>query len=93
MENSLASLEFQRRLRPEMAVGLPKLHGFSDGSVIFLRWNLCDGSLMCIPLMVKAFVAPLKKRSILRLELMGCLSLIRLYQTCKEALFSVGITG
>ena len=45
-----------------------------------------DGSYSCIPLMVKAFVAPLKKRSIPRLELMECLSLARLYSTCKEAL-------
>ena len=36
--------------------------------------------------MVKAFVAPLKKKAIPRLELMGCLSLARLYSTCKEAL-------
>ena len=81
---SLESLGFQRRLKPEMAVGLPELHGFSDGGekaygyVIFLRWNLCDRSVKCIPLMVKAFVAPLKKRSVARLELMGCLSLVRL---------------
>ena len=45
-----------------------------------------DGSYSCIPFMVKAFVAPLKKRSIPRLELMECLSLARLYSTCKEAL-------
>ncbi len=42
--------------------------------------------------MVKAFIAPLKKKSVPRLELMGCLSLVRLYQTCKEALSLVGIS-
>ena len=42
--------------------------------------------------MVKAFVAPLKKRSVPRLERMGCLSLVRLYQTCKEALSLVEIS-
>ena len=35
---------------------------------------------------MKAFVAPLKKKSIPGLELMGCLSLARLCSTCKETL-------
>ena len=37
------------------------------------------------------FVSPLKKRSIPRLELMGCLSLARVFKTSKEALEFVGI--
>ena len=67
--NSLLSIEFQRKVRPELAIGNPEIHGFGDGgekaygSVIFLRWNLGDGTFLCIPLMVKAFVAPLKKKS------------------------------
>ena len=90
--NQLLSHEFKRKLKPDNVVGLPEIHGFSDagekayGSVIFLRWELTDGSYSCIPVMVKAFVAPLKKKSIPRLELMGCLSLTRLYATCNEAL-------
>ncbi len=80
------------------AVGHPEIHGFGDGgekaygSVIFLRWKLSNGTFSCVPVMVKAFVAPLKKRSVPRLELMGCLSLVRLYQTCKEALSLVEIS-
>ena len=36
--------------------------------------------------MIKAFVAPLKKKSILRLELLGCLALVCVYVTCVKAL-------
>ena len=90
--NQLLKFEFSRKLKPDNAVGLPEIHGFCHGgekaygSALFFRWKLADGSYSCIPLMVKAFVAPLKKKSIPRLELMGCLSLARLYSTCKEAL-------
>ena len=77
--NKLLKLEFSRKLNPDNAVGLPEIHGFCNGgeraygSAIFLRWKLADGSYSCILLMVKALVAPLKKKSVLRLELMGCL--------------------
>ena len=90
--------EFSRKLKPDNAVVLPEIHGFCNGgekahgSAIFLRWNVTDGSYSCIPLMVKAFVAPWKKKSIPRLELMGCLSLARLYSTCKEALQFIEIS-
>jgi len=56
------------------------------GAVMFLRWKLANGNYSCVPLVVKAFIAPLKKKSIPGLELMGCLTLSRLYSTCKEAL-------
>ena len=90
--NKLLKLEFSRKLNPDNAVGLPEIHGFCNGgeraygSAIFLRWKLADGSHSCILLMVKAFVASLKKKSVPCLELMGCLSLAKLYSTCKEAL-------
>ena len=90
--NQLLKFKFSRKLKPVNAVGLPEIHGFCDGgekvygSAIFLRWKLADGSFSCIPLLVKACVVPLKKKSIPRLELMGCLSLARLYSACKEAL-------
>ena len=41
----------------------------------------------------KAFVSPLKKKSTPRLELMGCLSLARVYKTCEEALQFAGISN
>ena len=72
---------------------MSELHGFCDAgekaycSAMFLRWQLDDGSYTCVQLiMVKAFVSLLKKKSIPRLELMGCLALSRLYRTCREAL-------
>ena len=56
------------------------------GSAIFLRWKLTDGSYSCILHVVKAYVAPSKKKSVPCLELTGCLSIARLYSTCKKAL-------
>ena len=53
-------------------------------ATVFLRWKLANGNYFCVPLMVKAFVATLKKKSIPQLELMACLMLSRLYNTCKE---------
>ena len=73
-------------------MGVPKIHGFSDGgeqaygAVIFLRWKLAGGDYRCVPVMIKAVVAPLKKKSIPRLELLGCLALVRMYVTCVQAL-------
>ena len=90
--NHLLTFEYDRQLKPTNAVGSPEVHGFSDGgelaygAVIFLRWKLEDGSYKCVPVMIKPFVAPLKKKSIPRLELLGCLALIRMYYTCTKAL-------
>lgn len=90
--NYLLTFEFERKLKPSNATGLPELHGFSDGgekgfgAVIFLRWSLSDGSFRCVPFMIKPFVAPLKKKSIPRLELLGCLALSRMCESCQKAL-------
>ena len=90
--NQLLTFEFDRKLKPSNAVGNPEVHGFSDGGeqafggVIFLRWELDDGSYRCVAVMVKPFVAPLKKKSIPRLGLLGCLALSRMYDTCRKAL-------
>ena len=90
--NDLLSFQFERKLKPSNAVGVPQIHGFSDGgeqaygAVIFLRWKLPGGDYRCVPVMTKAFVAPLKKKSIPRLELLGCLALARMYVTCVKAL-------
>ena len=90
--NDLLSFQFERKLKPSHAAGVPQIHRFSDGgeqaygAVIFLRWKLVDGDYQCVPVMIKAFVAPLKKKSIPRLELLGCLALARMYVTCVKAL-------
>lgn len=90
--NRLLTLKFDRKLKPTDAVGPPQVHGFADGgelgygAVIFLRWKLKIGSYQCIPVMVKPFVAPLTKKTIPRLELLGCLAIVRLYDTCRQAL-------
>ena len=86
--NHLLAFEFDRKLKPSHAIGLPQVHGFCDGSekaygaVIFLRRELKNGSYRCVPLLIKSSVAPLKRKTIPRLELMGCLTLTRIYDTC-----------
>ncbi|KAK3706998.1 hypothetical protein QZH41_014076 [Actinostola sp. cb2023] len=90
--NDLLSFNFDRQLKPSNSLGAPEIHGFSDGgelaygAVVFLRWKLVDGSYCCMPVMTKSVVAPLKKKSIPRLELLGCLALTRMYDTCTKAL-------
>ena len=92
MMNHLLTFEFDRQLKPVNSYGLPEIHGFSDGgqlaygAVVFLRWKLEDESYKCVSIMIKPFVAPLKKKSIPRLELLGCLALTRIYKSLTEAL-------
>lgn len=90
--NQLLTLKFDRKLKPSGATGSPQVHGFADGGElgygagIFRRWKLHDESYRCVPVIVKPFVAPLKQKTIPRLELLGCLALTRIYNTCQEAL-------
>ena len=85
-------LKFNRKIKPDNAVDKPEIHGFCDagelayGAVIFLRWKCEDGAYSCIPIMVKAFVATLRKKCISRLELLGCLVLTRIYKACVQVL-------
>ena len=90
--NYLLSLEFDRKLKPTNANVPPEIHGFSNagdqayGAVLFLRWELIDASFVSIPVITKAFVAPAKKKSIPRLEMLGCLTLARIYDACTKML-------
>jgi hypothetical protein len=72
--------------------GRPMLLIFGDGSVeancalAYLRWEMEDGSVTCRLLAGKTRVAPKCKISILRMELMGSLVAVRLYQKIKDSL-------
>jgi hypothetical protein len=65
---------------------------FGDGSVeascvvAYLRWELEDGPVVCRLLAGKTRVAPKCKISIPRMELMGSLVAVRLYQKIKDSL-------
>ena len=69
-----------------------QLHGFSDTSeqayaaAIYLRAIYHDGSVTTRLVATKARVAPMKKQSILRLELLGALILSRLVNTVVKSL-------
>lgn len=90
--NQLLTFKFDRKLKPSGAIGRPQVHGFADGEElgygagIFLRWKLHDESYQCISVIFKPFVAPLKRKTISRLELLGCLALTKICNTCQEEL-------
>ena len=61
--NLLLAFEFDRKLKASHAAGVPQVHGFCDegakayGAVIFLRWELMNGSFKCVPVLINSFVA------------------------------------
>ena len=65
--NEVPNLQFDLKIKPDDTVGEPELHGFCNTgelayeAVLFLRWKCEDNNCCCIPIMVKAFVAPLRK--------------------------------
>ena len=90
--NTVMNCQMDRSLKPVNAIGSPQLHGFSDGGeqaygcCVFLRWQLNDNSYECCFVAGKAFVTPLKRKTIPRIELMGCQILTRLVNTIESAL-------
>ncbi len=89
----LKKVSFPRSMWPEpgrgQVKGRPMLLIFGDGSVeascalAYLRWEMEDGSVVCRLLAGKTRVAPKCKISIPRMELMGSLVAVRLYQKIK----------
>ena len=70
-----------------------QLHGFSDASekayvaVIYLRIEYSEGGNVDVNLIAsKAWVSPIKKQTIPRLELLGAVILARLLNTVKQQL-------
>lgn len=90
--NRLQEFKTSRSLKPMNAVDTPQIHGFCDGgengfgACVFLRWKCQDGSVECRLIAAKSCVAPLKRKTIPRLELMGCITLARLVDSIKGAL-------
>ena len=68
-----------------------QLHAFSDGgddaygTCVFIRWPTTDGFKINF-VAAKAFVAPLKRKTIPRIELMGALAMSRLTKEVIESL-------
>jgi hypothetical protein len=88
----LRDIKIPRSTRPLNSIGNPEIHGFSDGgeraygAVIFIRWKCIDDTYSTTPILAKAFVTPLKIKSIPRIELMGLLVLARLYTAVMSTL-------
>ncbi|XP_068200620.1 uncharacterized protein [Palaemon carinicauda] len=81
--NQLIGFRLDRMIKQEDSLGDPQLHGFSDasesalGSVIWLKWNTSHGVELKF-VIAESLVAPLKLRSIPRLELTAAVVMARL---------------
>ena len=93
----LKDYRIPRRLVPDLITNPIELHGFCDGgelaygAVIYLRFPTeltFDLRFVC----AKAYVAPLKKRSIPRLELMAAVILVRLVAVVRTVVNVENIT-
>lgn len=70
----------------------PQFHGFSDagklghGGALFLRWKVSDAEFTSTFAAAKPLGAPLKKKILPKLELMGCALLSRLAAKVEQSL-------
>jgi len=91
---NLRQVSFPRSLKPATwrKDMLPILMMFGDGStqaycsLAYARWELEDGSVTCRLIAGKTRVAPKKKISVPRLELMGAVLAVRLAKKIKDSL-------
>ena len=87
-------LRFPRSVKPSGRDSsyLPDLICFCDGSkqafcsLAYIRWKMTDGSYRVILLTGKTRVAPLRKLSIPRLELMGAVAAVRLAESVQSSM-------
>ena len=85
---TLQQFQIPRGLRPAEALNEAELHGFCDGgklaygAVIWLRWQTTNG-IFFLFVAAKSFVAPVKRKSIPRLELLSALVLARFVSSVK----------
>ena len=87
----LENIVLKRCMRPANATGPPQLHAFSDGgdlafgTCVFLRWPTSSG-IKIVFVAAKAFVAPLKLKTVPRLELMAAIAMGRLVYVILQTL-------
>ena len=88
------SVSFNRCIKPSNTVGACELITFFDGSddafasVIYIRWELADGSIFVTLLCSKARVTPLKRISTPRSELNGAVVAARLTLSAVRSVWS-----
>ena len=82
--DAASSVEIPRFVLPKAGITAVQLVGFSDGSStayganVYMKVNYENGDVKTTLLVSKTRVAPLKKQSIPRIELLGCLIMSRL---------------
>ena len=94
MMGGVQELRFPRCITPEgKAEGKkPDLLIFGDGSkqafcaLAYIRWEMKDGGYKCFLLTGKTRVAPIRKISIPRLELLGSVAAVRLAESIQDSL-------
>ena len=85
---ALNQVELPRSVKPDNVTGNAELHEFCDGgeqaygAAIWLRWPTSDGFVLRF-VAAKSFVAPIKRKSTPRLELLGALILSRMLTSIK----------
>ena len=93
---ALNRVELPRFVKPDNVTGNAELHGFCDGgeqaygAAIWLRWPTSDGFVLRF-VAAKSFVAPIKRKSTPRLELLGALILSRMLTFIKTIIVASNV--